>query len=214
MHHSARGTPNGGGRCERLRRLAVVRGSCVRQIAAGGASGRRGTRRQRPPLTLRRRARWCQVRVTRSGWQPSDHLPSHATRGTIVSVAKGDNPRFDRCGAWAGRRPCAGLGTGLLSRTRVVRSRGSTRVAARDLHDSDRGASAPPPRSRSECTRGNGVGLSRSWVRCGLSPSPLWWLGLAQYGGGDRTCPAAVDSVEDVEKTCPFQLHGPRSNGL
>jgi hypothetical protein len=80
---------SGGRRCERLRRLAVVRGRCVRQIAAGGASGRRDTRRQRPPLTLRRRARWCQVRITRSGWQPSDYLPSHATRGKIVSVAKG-----------------------------------------------------------------------------------------------------------------------------
>lgn len=102
----------------------------------------------------------------------------------------------------AGRRPCAGPGTGLLSRTRVVRTRGSTRDAARDLHDSDRGASAPPPRSSGDCTRGNGVGLSRSWVRCGLSPSPLW-VGPAQYGGGDRMCPVAVDSVEGVEKTCP-----------
>jgi hypothetical protein len=127
---------------------------------------------------------------------------SRDTCDNRVSRERGP-PSFDRFGAWAGRRPCAGLGTGLLSRTRVVRSGGSTRVAARDLHDSDRGASVPPPRSRSDCTRGNGVGLSRSWVRCGLSPSPLWWRGPAQYGGGDRTCPVAVDSVEDVEKTCP-----------
>jgi len=133
----------------------------------------------------------------------SPRITCPLTRHVRQSCRPRKGTNFVRFGAWAGRRPCTGPGTGLLSRTRVVRSGGSTRVAARDLHGSDRGANVPPPRSRSDCTRGNGVGLSRSWVRCGLSPSPLWWLGPAQYGGGDRTCPVAVDSVEDVEKTCP-----------